>query len=99
MTSLNIWPRKFRKLNNICHKSNLHTNADKKGKILKGTWNLIIESIIAFFIVFAAASAIYLLGRRSAPKPAQSENERLTYACGEKTLSRALELAFRYPNI
>ena len=61
------------------------TNTNKQGKKLKVTPNLITESIVAFFIILAAASAIYLLGRRSAPKPTQSENERLTYACGEKT--------------
>ena len=54
---------------------------------------MIIESIIAFLIVLAATSTIYLLGRRAAPKPAQSENERLTYACGEKLPLQNLTLS------
>jgi NADH:ubiquinone oxidoreductase subunit 3 (subunit A) len=42
------------------------------------------ESAIAFILILAAASLIYALGRRAAPKPAQNENERSAYACGEK---------------
>ena len=54
---------------------------------------MIIESIIAFLIVLAATSTIYLLGRRAAPKPTQSENERLTYACGEKLPLQRLRIS------
>jgi NADH:ubiquinone oxidoreductase subunit 3 (subunit A) len=45
---------------------------------------LIIESIVAFVLIISAASIIYLLGRRVAPKPIQSDAERSAYACGEK---------------
>ena len=45
---------------------------------------VLVESAIAFMLIIAAASLIYALGRRAAPKPAQSEGERSTYACGEK---------------
>jgi NADH:ubiquinone oxidoreductase subunit 3 (subunit A) len=45
---------------------------------------LIIESIVAFLLIISAASIIYLLGRRVAPKPVQSDAERSAYACGEK---------------
>jgi NADH:ubiquinone oxidoreductase subunit 3 (subunit A) len=45
---------------------------------------LIIESIVAFILIVSAASALYLLGRRAAPKAAQTQSERAAYACGEK---------------
>jgi NADH:ubiquinone oxidoreductase subunit 3 (subunit A) len=45
---------------------------------------LILESIIAFVLIVSAAAFIYLLGRRAAPKPAQTEAQRTSYACGEK---------------
>jgi NADH:ubiquinone oxidoreductase subunit 3 (subunit A) len=45
---------------------------------------MLVESAIAFLLILAAVSLIYLLGRRASPKPAQSENERAEYACGEK---------------
>jgi NADH:ubiquinone oxidoreductase subunit 3 (subunit A) len=44
---------------------------------------LIIESIVAFVLIFSAASLIYLLGRRAAPKPVQTDAELSAYACGE----------------
>ena len=44
---------------------------------------MLVESAIAFVLILAAASAIYAFGRRVSPKPAQNENKRLTYACGE----------------
>ncbi|MCW4009051.1 MAG: NADH-quinone oxidoreductase subunit A [Candidatus Bathyarchaeota archaeon] len=44
---------------------------------------MIIESIVAFVLITSAASLVYLLGRRAAPKPAQSDAERSAYACGE----------------
>jgi NADH:ubiquinone oxidoreductase subunit 3 (subunit A) len=45
---------------------------------------MLVESSVAFVLIIAATSFIYVLGRRAAPKPAQSENAKLTYACGEK---------------
>ena len=45
--------------------------------------NMLVESIIAFVLIVAAASLIYAFGRRASPKPIQNENSRLTYACGE----------------
>ncbi len=45
---------------------------------------MIIEALIAFVLIIAAASFIYLLGRRAAPKPVQTDSERAAYACGEK---------------
>jgi NADH:ubiquinone oxidoreductase subunit 3 (subunit A) len=45
---------------------------------------LILESIIAFVLIVSAATFVYLLGRRAAPKPAQTEAELSAYACGEK---------------
>ena len=42
------------------------------------------EAIIAFLLILFAALFIYVLGRHASPKPAQSENERAQYACGEK---------------
>ena len=45
---------------------------------------MILETTLAFILIIAAASLVYELGRRAAPKPVQSENERSTYACGEK---------------
>jgi NADH:ubiquinone oxidoreductase subunit 3 (subunit A) len=44
-------------------------------------------------VILAAASIIYLIGRRAAPKPAQSENERMTYACGEKIPFQKLKIS------
>ena len=45
---------------------------------------MLVESIIAFILITAAASLIYALGRRASPKPAQTENATSTYACGER---------------
>jgi NADH:ubiquinone oxidoreductase subunit 3 (subunit A) len=45
---------------------------------------MLLESTLALILIVAAASLIYVLGRRAAPNPTQSENERLTYACGER---------------
>ncbi|MBN1245639.1 NADH-quinone oxidoreductase subunit A [Candidatus Bathyarchaeota archaeon] len=50
------------------------------------------ESLIAFLLILAAALFIYALGRRAAPKPAQSENERSEYACGEKAPIQRLKI-------
>lgn len=45
---------------------------------------MLVEAVVAFILIVAAASLVYMLGRRSAPKPAQSGNATSTYACGEK---------------
>jgi NADH:ubiquinone oxidoreductase subunit 3 (subunit A) len=45
---------------------------------------VLVESLIAFLLIIAASLLVYALGRRASPKPAQSENELSTYACGEK---------------
>jgi NADH:ubiquinone oxidoreductase subunit 3 (subunit A) len=42
------------------------------------------EGVVAFILIVAAASLVYMLGRRSAPKPAMTGNATSTYACGEK---------------
>ncbi len=47
----------------------------------------------------SAASIIYLLGRRSAPKPKQTDAERSAYACGEKVTFQGLKITvalYRY---
>jgi NADH:ubiquinone oxidoreductase subunit 3 (subunit A) len=43
-------------------------------------------------LIVIAASLIYALGRRVAPKPIQSENERSAYACGEKATFHGLKV-------
>lgn len=53
---------------------------------------MIIESIIAFALIFSATSIIYLLGRRAAPKPVQTYGERTAYACGEKVTYSKLKV-------
>jgi NADH:ubiquinone oxidoreductase subunit 3 (subunit A) len=53
---------------------------------------VLVESAIAFILIVAAASLIYALGRRASPKPAQSENERSAYACGEKAPLQRLRI-------
>ena len=45
---------------------------------------MLIESLVAFLLIVAAAWLVYILGRRAAPKPPQGGNATLTYACGEK---------------
>ena len=39
---------------------------------------------LAFILVFAASSLIYLLGHYLSPRSAKTENGQSTYACGEK---------------
>lgn len=53
---------------------------------------MFVESLIAFLLIVAAASFIYMLGRRASPKHAQSENERSEYACGEKAPIQRLKI-------
>jgi NADH:ubiquinone oxidoreductase subunit 3 (subunit A) len=45
---------------------------------------VIVESIVAFILILSATFIIYALGRRAAPKPAQTDAQRTVYACGEK---------------
>ncbi len=45
---------------------------------------MLIEAVVAFILITAAASLIYVMGRRASPKPAQTENATSTYACGER---------------
>ncbi len=47
---------------------------------------MIVESALAFLLILAAAFAVYYVGRRAAPKPAPTEGECATYACGEKVV-------------
>jgi len=53
---------------------------------------VLVESAIAFLLILVTVSAIYYLGRRASPKPAQSENERSEYACGEKAPLQRLKI-------
>ena len=53
---------------------------------------MLVESLIAFVLIIAASLLVYALGRRASPKPAQSENERSTYACGEKAPLQKLKI-------
>ena len=50
------------------------------------------ETLIAFLLIFASALFIYMLGRRAAPKHAQSDAERSEYACGEKAPIQRLKI-------
>ncbi|HLN44267.1 MAG TPA: hypothetical protein VK209_01025 [Candidatus Sulfotelmatobacter sp.] len=45
---------------------------------------MLVESIIAFLLITAVASLIYILGRRASPKLNQTADATLTYACGER---------------
>jgi NADH:ubiquinone oxidoreductase subunit 3 (subunit A) len=53
---------------------------------------MLVESIVAFILILSAASIVYVLGRRVSPKPVQSEAERSTYACGEKSAFQGLKV-------
>jgi len=50
------------------------------------------EFAIAFILIFAASSLIYLFGRWLSPKSIQSENGQATYACGEKAAFPKLKI-------
>ena len=45
---------------------------------------MLVEAALAFVLIVSAASFVYLLGRRAAPKTAQTDAQRTPYACGEK---------------
>ena len=53
---------------------------------------MFVEATLAFVLIVATSSIIYLLGRRVSPKPAQSEGEQAAYACGEKASFRDLKI-------
>lgn len=53
---------------------------------------MILELLIAFTLVLAAASLIYAIGRAKSPKTKTNENEASSYACGEKVIFRRLSL-------
>jgi len=53
---------------------------------------MLIESLIAFLLIFTAVMFIYMLGRRASPKHVQSETERSEYACGEKAPIQRLKI-------
>jgi NADH:ubiquinone oxidoreductase subunit 3 (subunit A) len=44
----------------------------------------ILEAVIAFALIVAAGSVVYVLGRRVAPKTNQTMDQRTAYACGER---------------
>ncbi len=45
---------------------------------------MLIEAAVAFVLIVVMTSLVYLIGRRSAPKPTKPGDATLTYACGEK---------------
>lgn len=53
---------------------------------------MIVEATVAFVLLLVAALFVYGLGRRVAPKPAQSDGERSAYACGEKATFPGLKV-------
>ncbi len=53
---------------------------------------MLAEAIIAFVLIFISTFAIYTIGQRSAPKTSQSENEQMSYACGEKIIFKRLRV-------
>jgi NADH:ubiquinone oxidoreductase subunit 3 (subunit A) len=53
---------------------------------------VLIEPLIAFLLIIAAAMFIYVLGRRASPKHMQSKTERSEYACGEKAPIQRLKI-------
>jgi len=53
---------------------------------------LLTESVIAFVLIVSSTYFIYLLGRRAAPKPIQTDAERSAYACGEKVIFHKLKI-------
>jgi NADH:ubiquinone oxidoreductase subunit 3 (subunit A) len=59
---------------------------------LKGATSAFVEAIVAFVLILVVSTLIYMLGRRAAPKPVQSEGERSAYACGEKASFRGLRV-------
>jgi NADH:ubiquinone oxidoreductase subunit 3 (subunit A) len=48
--------------------------------------DMLEAALIAFVLIFLSTYAIYAIGRRSAPKTKESDNEQMAYACGEKAV-------------
>ena len=53
---------------------------------------LLLEALITFVLIFVSTYAIYVIGKRSAPKTTISENEQAAYACGEKATFPGLKI-------
>ena len=53
---------------------------------------MLVEALIAFILIFISTAAIYILGRRAAPKTVIGENEQSSYACGEKVAFHGLKV-------
>ena len=53
---------------------------------------MLVGALIAFILIFISTAAIYILGRRAAPKTVIGENEQSSYACGEKVAFHGLKV-------
>lgn len=53
---------------------------------------MIVEALVAFVLIFIATFAIYIIGKKSAPKTNINENEQAAYACGEKVCFQGLKI-------
>ena len=53
---------------------------------------MLVEALLAFLLIFISTAAIYILGRRAAPKTVIGENEQSSYACGEKVAFHGLKV-------
>ena len=51
---------------------------------------MLIESLVAFLIILALASLIYLASKALMPKYSESQDKTEMYACGEKVASTRL---------
>jgi NADH:ubiquinone oxidoreductase subunit 3 (subunit A) len=51
---------------------------------------LLIESLIAFIIIVALSSLIYVLSHLLTPKSSQSKEKSFMYGCGEKVFTKRL---------
>ena len=54
--------------------------------------DILVNTIIAFVLIFISTYAIFTIGKRAAPKTAISENEQAAYACGEKVTFHGLKI-------
>jgi NADH:ubiquinone oxidoreductase subunit 3 (subunit A) len=53
---------------------------------------ILVDSLVAFILIFISTYVIYALGKRAAPKTTISENEQDSYACGEKVSFHGLRI-------
>ena len=53
---------------------------------------ILVNALIAFVLIFISTYAIYVIGKRSAPKTTISDNEQASYACGEKATFLGLKI-------